>query len=221
MGFGHFLTLHMLPTDKALLMALVERWSPIIQTFHLLTEEIKVPSIDFYMMTRLSMDGTPPPSSEEFDLALVARCIGPQLIAYYKGTKGVLSLWFENDYVWATNASLDDEKAFSTQAFLLYMLTCLIFYGKSDRVYFYLLPALEDLTLVVTQSWGRSALGWLYLNMSEISTRQSPHAFMCLWFLCEVYVCFYFIFLLSFEFVAYLSLHLTFACYVSFTGVVL
>lgn len=77
MGFGRFLTLPMVPADKALLMALVERWFPITRTFYLLVGEIGVPSIDFYMMTGLSMGGTPPSSSEDFDLALVAPCIGP------------------------------------------------------------------------------------------------------------------------------------------------
>lgn len=101
------------------------------------------------------------------------------------------------------------------------MLTRSIFCGKNDRVYFYLLPALENLDLVAARSWGRSALGWMYLNMSEISTGQSPHAFVGLFFLWEVRVCFYFIFLLSFEFFTYLSLHLTFGSFISFTGVVL
>lgn len=77
MGFSHFLTLPMVPTDKALLMALVERWSPITQTFHLPIREIGVPPINFFMMTGLSMDGTPPPSSKDFNVDLVARCIGP------------------------------------------------------------------------------------------------------------------------------------------------
>lgn len=140
----------MVSTNKALLNALVERWSPITQTFHLLVGEIGVSPIDLYMMTGLAMDGTPPPSLEEFDLAFVAHYIGPQSIAYYKGTNGVLTSWFENDYVWAMDVSLDKEKAYSTWVFLLYMLTRSIFYGKSDKVYFHILPALEDLTLVVT-----------------------------------------------------------------------
>lgn len=77
MGFGRFLSLPILSADKVLLMALVERWSPITQTFHLLMGEIGVPPIDFFMMTGFSMDDTPPPSSEDFDAKLVARCIGP------------------------------------------------------------------------------------------------------------------------------------------------
>lgn len=76
MGFSHFLTLPMVSADKALLMALVERWSPITQTFHLLAEEIGVPPIDLFMMTGLAMDGARPPSSEEFNAELVAHCIG-------------------------------------------------------------------------------------------------------------------------------------------------
>lgn len=114
MGFGCFLSLPIVPANKALLMALVERWSPITWTFHLLVGEILVPPINFFMMTRLSMDGTPPMSLEEFDATLVARCIWPQLVVYYKGTKGVLPLWFKNDYIWATVESSDLEKAYST-----------------------------------------------------------------------------------------------------------
>lgn len=60
MGFGRFLTLPMVLVNKALLMALVERWSPITRTFYLLVGEIGVPLIDLYMITVLSMDGTPP-----------------------------------------------------------------------------------------------------------------------------------------------------------------
>lgn len=76
MGFNRFLTLLMLPANKALLIALAKRWSPITRTFHLSVGKIGVPLIDFYMMTGLSTDGTPPPSSEDFDAELVARYIG-------------------------------------------------------------------------------------------------------------------------------------------------
>lgn len=167
-------------------MALAERWSPIRRTFHILVGEIRVPLIDFFMMTGLSMDGTPPPSSEDFDVDLVAHCIGPQPMTYYKGTKGVLPFWFETGYIWVTNASTPVEKAFSTWAFLLYMLTRSIFCGKSDMIYFYMLPASKELDLVATWSWGRSTLGWMYSNMSKISARQSPYAFVGLCFLWEV-----------------------------------
>lgn len=84
-------------------MALAKRWSPITQTFHLSMGEIRVPPIDFFMMMGLSIDSAPPPSKDDFNPKLVARCIGLQPIAYYKGTKGVLPSWFENDHVWATN----------------------------------------------------------------------------------------------------------------------
>lgn len=186
MGFSHFLSLPMLQVDKSLLMALVEGQSPTTHTFHLLMGEIGIPLIDFFMMTGLSMDGTPPPSSEDFDLALVARCIEPQSVTYYKGMKGILPSWFQTDYVQATDQSFLLEIAFSTRTFLIYMLTLSIFCMKSDQVYFYLLLALEDLDLVATHSWGRFALGWMYSNMSEISSGQSPHAFVGLYFLWDV-----------------------------------
>lgn len=99
LGFGCFLTLLMLPADKALLMALAERWSPITQTFHLSVGEIGVPPINFFMMIELSVASTPPPNLEDFDRALVARCIGTQNVVYYKGTKGVLLSWFKKDYI--------------------------------------------------------------------------------------------------------------------------
>lgn len=66
----------MLQADRALLMALIERWSPITHTFHLPMREISVPTTDFLMMTGLSMDGTPLPSSDDFDPTLVVRYIG-------------------------------------------------------------------------------------------------------------------------------------------------
>lgn len=50
----------LLKADKALLMALVERWSPISCTFHLPLGEIGLNPTDFYMMTRLLMRGDPP-----------------------------------------------------------------------------------------------------------------------------------------------------------------
>lgn len=168
-GFGPFLSLPVLQVDRALLMALTERWSPVTHTFHLPVGEIRMPPIDFFMMTGFSMDGTPPLSSDDFDPKLAARCIGPQPVAYYKGRKGALPSWFEKDYVWATNQSMLEEIAFSTRAFLVYMLTRSIFCGKSDRIYFYLLSVLEELDLVDTRSWGRSALGWMYSNISDIS----------------------------------------------------
>lgn len=66
-----------------------------MRTFHLPMGEIDLPPIDLFMMTGLSIDDMPPPSSDDFDPELVARCIGPQLMAYNKGTKGVLPSWFK------------------------------------------------------------------------------------------------------------------------------
>lgn len=60
-GFGPFLGILLLKVNEALLMALAERWTPITHTFHLPMEEIGLTPTDFYMMTRLSMGGDPPP----------------------------------------------------------------------------------------------------------------------------------------------------------------
>lgn len=65
--------------------------------------EIGKPPVDLFMMTGLSIDGMPPPTIDDFDPGLMARCIGPQPVEYYKGTKGVLLSWFERKYMWATN----------------------------------------------------------------------------------------------------------------------
>lgn len=99
MGLGHFLSLLVLQADKALLMALTKRWSPVTCTFQLPMGEIGMPPINFFMMMGLSMDSMPPLSSDDFDPTLATQCIGPQPVTYYKGTKGVLPSWFENDYV--------------------------------------------------------------------------------------------------------------------------
>lgn len=98
--------------------------------------EIGIPPVDFLMMIGLSMDGTPPPSTDDDNVEFVTSCLGPQLVEYYKGTKGVLTSWFEKNYKWATNESTETEIDYSTHAFLIYMLTRSIFYRKSDRVFF-------------------------------------------------------------------------------------
>lgn len=49
------------------------------------------------------MDGTRPPTTDDFDAELVAWCIGQQPVEYYKGMKGVIPSWFKKKYVWATN----------------------------------------------------------------------------------------------------------------------
>lgn len=61
LGFRPFLSIPLLKVDKALLMALAKRWSPITHTFHLPMGEIGVTLMDFYMMTRLPVGGAPPP----------------------------------------------------------------------------------------------------------------------------------------------------------------
>lgn len=145
-----------------------------------------MPPIDFFIMTSLLMDGTPPPSTNEADVELVMRCIGPQLVEYYKSTRGVLALWFEKNYMWATNQSTPAEMDFSSRTFLIYMLTHFFFCGKSDQVYFHLLSAIENLDMVDTYSWGRYALRWMYANINEISAEQGPHAFLGLCIKWEV-----------------------------------
>lgn len=67
-----------------------------------------MPPIDFYMMMGLPM-GDMPPSTNDDDVDMVNDCIGPQQVEYYKGTKRVLTSWFEKSYVWATNESTDTE----------------------------------------------------------------------------------------------------------------
>ncbi len=86
MGFGHFLTLPMLPADKALPMALMERWSPITRTFHLPMGRSGCP--DRFLYDDWAIYGWDT-STELGGLRsdLVARCIGPQPVVYYKGTK--------------------------------------------------------------------------------------------------------------------------------------
>lgn len=135
MGFSHFLSLPVLKADKALMMALAERWSLSMHTFHLPMGEIGLPPIDLFMMTGLSIYGMPPPSLDDFNLELVARCIGSQPVAYDKGMKGVLPSWFK-EYVWVTNESTPQAIAFSIRFFLAYMLTHFIFYGKNNKIYF-------------------------------------------------------------------------------------
>lgn len=53
MGFGPLLSIPLLKANKALLMALVERWSPL--------GEIGLTPTNFYMMTCLPMGCDPPP----------------------------------------------------------------------------------------------------------------------------------------------------------------
>lgn len=55
MGFEHFLSILLLKEDKAMLIVLAERWSPITHTFHLPMGEIGLPSTDFYMMMHFPM----------------------------------------------------------------------------------------------------------------------------------------------------------------------
>lgn len=97
--FGPLLTLPVLKADRALMMALAERWSPVTYTFHFPIGDIGMPLIDFYMITGLFMDDTPPLSTDELDLEMVRSCIGPQPIECYKGIKGVLASCFETKYV--------------------------------------------------------------------------------------------------------------------------
>lgn len=98
--------------------------------------EIRMPPIDFYMMTGLSMGDTPPLLTDELILQKVRRCIRPQPIEYYKETKGVQASWFKTKYVWATYESSEEERDYSTLTFLIYMPTRLGFCVKSDRVCF-------------------------------------------------------------------------------------
>lgn len=60
-------------------------------TSHLPMGEIRMPPIDFYMMMGLPTDGALPLSTDEFEFKTVKRCIEPQPIEYYKGTKRVLA----------------------------------------------------------------------------------------------------------------------------------
>lgn len=133
MRFEPFLGIPLLKADKAFLMALVERWSPITHTFHLPMGEIGLPLTDFYMMTHLPMGGDPPPYELAPSQEMVRRYLGPQPISYNRGFRGVLPSWFEKEYIWATDESQEVEIDYSVRAFLLYMFTLSVFSGKEIR----------------------------------------------------------------------------------------
>lgn len=76
MGFKPFLSTPLLKANKALLMALVERWSLITRTFHLPMGEIGLTPIDFYMMTKLPMGSEPPPYEITPSDDLIRKCLG-------------------------------------------------------------------------------------------------------------------------------------------------
>lgn len=101
MGFGLFFDIPLLKADKALLMALVERWSPITHTFHLPMGEIGVTPKGFYMVTRLPMGGAPPPYEVMPSIDMIRKCLGPQPLHFNRGFRGILPSWFEKEYIWA------------------------------------------------------------------------------------------------------------------------
>lgn len=121
LGFGPFLSLPVLKADRVLMTTLVKRWSPVTYAFHLPMVDMGMSPIDFYMMTGLSIGGTPSLSTDELDLDMVRRFMGSLLIEIYKGTKVILASWFETKYVWATDESSEEERDYFAQTFLIFM----------------------------------------------------------------------------------------------------
>lgn len=171
MGFSLFLTMSMLKVDWALMMALVERWSPVTYTFSFTYgRDWEVPH--WLLHDDKTFHGQHPSlvnwwawfgDGDELHRALAYRVL--------QGNQRCPNSWFETKYVWAIDESSEEERDYSTRTFLLYMLTRSIFCVKSDLVYFWLLPALKDLDRVGSFSWDRSALGWMYSNMREVLTK--------------------------------------------------
>lgn len=131
------------------------------------------------------MGGAPPPYEVMPSTDIIRGCLGPQLLHFDQGFRGILPSWFEKEYIWAMEQSLDVEVDYSIWAFLSYMFTRSVFNAKSDRVFLNFLPALEDVSRVRTYGWDRSALGWMYSNMGEVANGENT-MFLGLHFFWEV-----------------------------------
>ncbi|CAN1744124.1 Protein MAIN-LIKE 2 [Linum perenne] len=149
-----------LTPDPELITALVERWRPETNTFHLYGGEATITLEDVHFITGLSVDGLPLGKKPAPSDVLSGR---------------IKMTWLRSHFAYREGAISDDDIHTIHQycrAYIVDFFGSCIFADRSGAyAHLFMLPLLEDIDRVGEYAWGAVALSWLYRELGRTAFR--------------------------------------------------
>ncbi|CAN1812075.1 Protein MAIN-LIKE 2 [Linum perenne] len=143
-----------------LITALVERWRPETNTFHLYGGEATITLEDVHFITGLSVDGLPLGKKPAPSDVLSGR---------------IKMTWLRSHFAYREGAISDDDIQTIHQycrAYIVDFFGSCIFADRSGAyAHLFMLPLLEDIDRVGEYAWGAAALSWLYRELGRTAFR--------------------------------------------------
>ncbi|XP_020249169.1 protein MAIN-LIKE 1-like [Asparagus officinalis] len=172
-GFRPCSTIRYIRLDWPLITALIERWRPETNTFHMHIGECTITLQDVAVILGLRIDGPVVTGTDDHSWPEVcARLLGqvPDL------RSGAMKLsWLRQTFQGDIPEDASDETLqFHARAYILHMIGCVLFPDASKTlVHARWLPLLEDFGVCGALSWGSAVLAYLYRELSRVSLMQN------------------------------------------------
>ncbi|CAN1182879.1 Protein MAIN-LIKE 2, partial [Linum perenne] len=170
-----------LTPDPELITALVERWRPETNTFHLYGGEATITLEDVHFITGLSVDGLPVtsprliPSDVDELCAYVESQLGKKPAPSDVLSGRIKMTWLRSHFAYREGAISDDDIQTIHQycrAYIVDFFGSCIFADRSGAyAHLFMLPLLEDIDRVGEYAWGAAALSWLYRELGRTAFR--------------------------------------------------
>ncbi|XP_020272052.1 serine/threonine-protein phosphatase 7 long form homolog [Asparagus officinalis] len=165
--------------DWALLTALVERWRPETNTFHLRQGEATITLQDVGVILGLRVDGDAVTGTDDFHYGTTCE----ELLGHTPTMKGgkIKLEWLRNNFQNVPIDATDEIIKRYARAYILHMIGTILFPDSTkDSVHVRWLPLLGDLEECGELSWGSAVLAYLYREMTKIALVQNKELKGCL-----------------------------------------
>ncbi|CAN1179297.1 Protein MAIN-LIKE 2 [Linum perenne] len=157
--------------------ALIERWRPETNTFHLYHGEATITLEDIHFITGLSIDGLPVtsdnliPTTNEDLAAYVGSLLGKTPATSDLNSGRIKMTWLRSNFAYREGDIGDDDIAKIHQycrAYIIDFLGSCVFADRSGAyAHLFFLPLLADLHRVGEFAWGAAALSWMYRELGR------------------------------------------------------
>lgn len=165
--------------DKILVSALVERWQPETNTFHMPFGEMSISLDDVFNILGIPITGSSvSPMSDCDDLSsmdMLKKYLG---VGNAKATEALVGFggeyvrleWLRSNFEKVSDSDTPEVIECAARAYLLYLVGCTIFTDKSGtRVNLQYLKFFTVLENVSNYAWGSGCLAWLYRQLGYAS----------------------------------------------------
>ena len=171
-------------TDSTLVSALVERWRPETNTFHMKCGEITITLEDVHFILGLPVLGMPI-SCPSFDAPLryFRDIFGDDMAqewANIKKRRGISLVWLQQNFCHCPEKASRDVVGRYTKAYVLWLCGAILFPTRSkNSVHPRYMYFLYDSNKIATYAWGAACLAYLYRGLYAASRKGSTFVNGC------------------------------------------